>query len=85
MELSRKRIVGVIKTHTLYGRIGKRRSSRTKLSYELLEPRILLAASISGSRYLDTNGNGQQDLNEAGIAETTIQLFRKDGESFLNI
>lgn len=56
------------------GRSTARNSSRNP-SLEALEDRSLLSATISGFVYHDLNGNGVQDANEAGIANTQVTLF----------
>src|SRR5690349_11331010 len=42
--------------------------------FELVEPRVLLAATISGAAWDDANSNGIKDAGEAALAGWTIYL-----------
>ncbi|MFC1764543.1 Ig-like domain-containing protein [Planctomycetota bacterium] len=45
-----------------------------KPSFEQLESRLLLSASIEGTIWNDINANGMQDIGESGLANWTVEL-----------
>jgi len=53
-----------------------RAKSRRRLHIETLESRAM--PHVSGTVFLDANGNGLRDAGENGIAEVTVQVFKDE-------
>src|SRR5262245_31058364 len=53
-----------------------RAKSRRHLRIETLESRAM--PHVSGTVFLDANGNGIRDAGDAGIADVAVQLFKGD-------